>query len=139
MRVSFLVCPLRQVRAWQVFRLPPLERAVAVFVREVCQPASSRSKKAASAESTLKKLTEVIEHLQYVVTEGCFDELRDMVRMYACMHVRTARRGVIGGGAPANTVARSRIFGVVSPPPLFVFVPTPEPSVIFSIVGHMTS
>lgn len=75
-----------------MFRLPPLERAVAGFVREVCEPASSRSKKAAPAEATLKRLTEVIEHLQYVVTEGCFDELREMVG-------KTARaRGVSPGG-----------------------------------------
>lgn len=63
-----------------MFRLPPLERAVADFIREVCEPASSRSKKkVVPAEVTLKRLTEVIEHLQYVITEGCFDELREMV------------------------------------------------------------
>lgn len=81
------VPPPRQVRAWQVFRLPPLERAVADFVREVCEPASSRSKKAVPAEATLKRLTELIEHLQYVVTEGCFDELREMV-FYVCAQER---------------------------------------------------
>lgn len=70
-----------------MFRLPPLERAVADFVREVCEPASSRSKKAAPVEATLKRLTEVIEHLQYVVTEGCFDELREMVK-FAHMYRR---------------------------------------------------
>ncbi|CAM9306125.1 unnamed protein product [Hapterophycus canaliculatus] len=70
-----------QVRAWQVFRLPPLERAVADFVREVCDSPTSRGKKGVSAESILKRLTDVIEHLQYVVTEGCFNELREMVRV----------------------------------------------------------
>lgn len=81
----FLFDLSQQVRAWQVFRLPPLERAVADFVREVCEPEPSRSKKAAPAEATLKRLTEMIEHLQYVVTEGCFNELREMVRVPCCL------------------------------------------------------
>eukprot|EP00903_Cladosiphon_okamuranus_P005644 g5610.t1 len=89
-----------QVRAWQVFRLPPLERAVAEFVREVCEPVSSQSKKAASAETTLKRLTEVIEHLQYVVTEGCFDELREMVRSSTA--AARAGNGGLEGGAGAE-------------------------------------
>ncbi len=70
-----------------MFRLPPLERAVADFVREVCEPETSRSKKAVPAEATLKRLTEMIEHLQYVITEGCFDELREMVRSAPCAPV----------------------------------------------------
>lgn len=53
---------------------------MADFVREVWETPASRSKKGPSAEAILKRLTEVIEHLQYVVTEGCFDELREMVR-----------------------------------------------------------
>lgn len=70
-----------QVRAWQILRLPPLERVVAELVKDIVDgPASARSKKAAPAEATLKRLTEVMERLQYVVTEGCFDELREMVR-----------------------------------------------------------
>lgn len=52
---------------------------MADFVREVCEPAPSRSKKVVPPEATLVRLTEVVEHLQYVVTEGCFDELREMV------------------------------------------------------------
>lgn len=63
-----------------MLRLPPLERAVSSFVREVLSAsAPSRGKKAMPVEAILKKLTEVIEHLQYVVTEGCFNELREMV------------------------------------------------------------
>lgn len=68
-----------QVRAWQVLRLPPLERVVAEFVRDAFDANVSRGKKPVSAEAVLKRLPEVIEHLQYVVTEGCFEELRDMV------------------------------------------------------------
>ena len=52
---------------------------MAAFVRDACDGPVPRSKKALSADEVLKKLTEVIEHLQYVVTEGCFEELRDMV------------------------------------------------------------
>ena len=63
-----------------MFRLPPLERAVADFIREICDSPTSRSKKTVPAEAILKRLTDVIEHLQYVVTEGCFNELREMVR-----------------------------------------------------------
>lgn len=50
------------------------------FVREVTEAPLPPSKKAMSAETILKKITEVIERLQYVVMEGCFDELREMVR-----------------------------------------------------------
>lgn len=79
--------PLLKVRAWQVLRLPPLERAVANFVREVLgEPSprnssnsSSSNKRKSSPNEILESLTEIIERLQYVITEGCFDDLREMV------------------------------------------------------------
>ena len=52
---------------------------MAEFVRDACDGPVSRGKKAVTADAVLKRLPEVIEHLQYVVTEGCFEELRDMV------------------------------------------------------------
>lgn len=102
-----------------MFRLPPLERAVADFVREVCEPASSRSKKAAPVEATLKRLTEVIEHLQYVVTEGCFDELREMVKF-----AHTYRRY----NSPRKVFEPSyiRYGSCVVFPPHFLLLPVPE-------------
>lgn len=40
----------------------------------------AQSTKAISAETVLKKLTDIMERLHYVVMEGCFDELRELVR-----------------------------------------------------------
>ncbi|CBJ25693.1 conserved unknown protein [Ectocarpus siliculosus] len=96
-----------QVRAWQMFRLPPLERAVADFVREICDSPASRSKKTVPAEAVLKRLTDVIEHLQYVVTEGCFNELREMVRSSSAVTTSAGRghssgRGSEGGEGGGN-------------------------------------
>lgn len=53
---------------------------MAEFEKEIMDAPVAPSKKAVSAEAILKKTTEIIERLQYVVTEGCFDELREMVR-----------------------------------------------------------
>lgn len=63
-----------------MLRLPPLERAVSEFVRNITDAPAAPSKKAIAAETILKKLTNIIERLQYVVMEGCYDELREMVR-----------------------------------------------------------